>query len=200
MAIPVLGYAAVGVWRNLALGNKEIGIAMATTPHRLRKNFFMSVFLDPRSVREILTFGAAGFFASRMEREVSAINAAETELDRERARTRMGIAVVGALAQSAALGYATVLVARADMSVGVIVLVVAALSGMLGALESLMGHMRGLLVSLRFYDAFEALASEPDETPTWELPYMNGLADSSEVRVQGLSFSYSSSHSSGFSP
>ena len=200
LLLPSAGYAAVGVWRHLYLGGREVGVAQVTTPHRIRKTFFMSVFLDPRSVRDVMTFGAGDFFARRMSDEITAINDAETDLDRERSRVRVGIALVGAIGQAASLGYVIWLVGRGQASIGSIVLTIAALAGMAASLESLMNQIGTLSVAIRFFgvfEDFEGTQSHGDRAGSVAAPLTNGRQ--AVLEVKDLGFAYLDSEGKGFS-
>ncbi len=135
-----------------------------------RRFFYETMLTDPGVAQELRLFGANGFMLGKMLAALDSANRAETALDWRSSRARTLLGLLGQLVTAGGLVLAVVRVAHGALTVGDVVLLLAALAGVQSCLLSLVTDTAQSYESLLTYGSYRALLTAPPDLPTGRLP------------------------------
>jgi ATP-binding cassette subfamily B protein len=121
-----------------------------------RRMFFSSLLSSPHSAKEIRTLGLGAFFHRRMVAESQVTNAEEQRVEDRVITSQTSFSILGAGIAGAALLWAVDQVARGNLTLGELTIVVAAVAAVQGATFSIVKEVATVhqsTTSMRHYDA-----------------------------------------------
>lgn len=157
VAVLVLAAALPALVVERRLSRQQANLAFALSPHERRRIFYGNLQTDERAAKEIRLFGLGGHFLTRMLREFSLLNASARHLDRNILRHKLALGLLAAVLGGIALLVVANKAAAGSVSIGEIVVVVAALAGLQAsttATVTSVGHVHEALLLLDHYRTF----------------------------------------------
>ncbi|GHJ47624.1 multidrug ABC transporter permease [Catellatospora sp. TT07R-123] len=143
----------------------------STISHTLRRrHFYETLLTEPDAAKEVRLFGIGGFLYDKLVATLTATDRAEAALDRRLTTARTLLGLLGQLVTAAGLILAVSRAAAGDLSVGDVVLLLAALAGVQACLLSMVGDLGMSYGALLTYGAYQDLLSMAGDLPAGELP------------------------------
>lgn len=127
-----------------------------------RREMFYADLLTGRNAKEVRLFGIGDLLHRRMLAEGERIAAGERALDRRAARIQAGLATVAALMTAVAIGWAIVAVHAGTLSIGALVIVLTATTGLQASTAALIRNGADSYAALLLFGHYrEVLAAAP---------------------------------------
>lgn len=165
----VLAAIPLGV-SQLALSRHRAELAWATSQGIRRSLFYGNLHTDVRAAKELRLYGAGPAMHARMLKETRAVHQAESALDRRALRLRAILAAVGAVASGAGLAYAGVAALRGGLSVGDIVVFLAATTAAQAAAGQITGQLAEMHQGLLLMGHYAAVVNSEPDLPVPQVP------------------------------
>ncbi|QLQ40196.2 ABC transporter ATP-binding protein [Micromonospora robiginosa] len=137
VATVVLVSAIPAMVAEIAVSRRRAAMVARMGPRQRRELFFSSLLIDPDAAKEIRLFGVGRYLWQRMTAEINVINREHRRIDRRELVVQAALALLSAGITGALLLLAVRAAVRGELSVGDVVLVVAAVASVQTALAGL---------------------------------------------------------------
>lgn len=163
IAVALLVSAVPALLAELSLGRQRARMIAQTGQAERREMFYASRLTDPQVAQELRLFGAGVFLRRRMRAEIQLVQDAHRRVDRRQFHTQTGLAVLGAATAGGLLLWAIHGAARGTLSVGDVVLVLAAVASVQSAVSGLVTDISTVHQALLLFDPYlQVVEAEPD--------------------------------------
>ncbi|MEV4659925.1 ABC transporter ATP-binding protein [Micromonospora sp. NPDC049301] len=193
IGVLVLVAALPTLWMQLRLNRARAAMVLRLEHFQRRDLFFAQLLVGVPAAKEVRLFGLGRFFGDRMLDELHSMHRVEQRLDRREVRAQAVLGLLGATVAGIGVVY-TVSVARAGgLTPGDVVIYLAAVPGVQGALGSLVGQLGAIHQALLLFEHYDEVAHvEPDlpvpATPRPVPPLTEG------IELRDVWFRYSPRH------
>ncbi|MFY1620850.1 ABC transporter ATP-binding protein [Micromonospora sp. WMMD736] len=159
----VLLAALPTLWMQLRLNRARAAMILRLEHFQRRDLFFAQLLVGVPAAKEVRLFGLGRFFGDRMLDELHGMHRVEQRLDRREVRAQAVLGLLGATVAGVGVIY-TISMARAGgLTPGDVVIYLAALPGVQGALGGLVGQLGAIHQALLLFDHYDEVAHvEPD--------------------------------------
>ncbi|GAA3441502.1 ABC transporter ATP-binding protein [Planomonospora venezuelensis] len=180
MAAILTASAVPALLAELALSRRRARMLWRISPAERRELFYGGLLSTAEAAKEIRLFGVGEFLRGRMLAERRATDAAKRAVDRHTLLVQGGLAVLGGAVAMGGLFWAA---SGGRLTVGDVVLFVAAVAGSQGAMGGLVGELAQTHEALLMMDHFVAVASAGPDLPEPARPRpLPPLRDGIELR------------------
>ncbi|MFG1882945.1 ABC transporter ATP-binding protein [Micromonospora sp. NPDC049102] len=189
----VLLAALPTLWMQLRLNRARAAMVLRLEHFQRRDMFFAQLLVGVPAAKEVRLFGLGRFFGDRMLDELRGMHRVEQRLDRREVRAQAVLGLLGAAVAGIGVVY-TVSVARAGgLTPGDVVIYLAAVPGVQGALGSLVSQLGAIHQALLLFDHYDQVAHVERDLPVSTAPLpMPPLTEGIELR--DVWFRYSPEH------
>ncbi|MCG5472606.1 ABC transporter ATP-binding protein/permease [Micromonospora sp. LAH09] len=189
----VLLAALPTLWMQLRLNRARAAMVLRMEHFQRRDLFFAQLLVGVPAAKEVRLFGLGRFFGDRMLDELHDLHRVEQRLDRREVRAQAVLGLLGATVAGIGVVY-TVSVARAGgLSPGDVVIFLAAVPGVQGALGSLVVQLGAIHQALLLFDHYDQVAHVETDLPVPASPRpVPPLTEGIELR--DVWFRYSPQH------
>ncbi|MET8201104.1 ABC transporter ATP-binding protein [Micromonospora taraxaci] len=193
IAALVLLAALPTLWMQLRLNRARAAMVLRMEHFQRRDLFFAQLLVGVQAAKEVRLFGLGRFFGDRMLDELHSLHRVEQRLDRREVRAQAVLGLLGAAVAGVGVVY-TVSVARAGgLTPGDVVIFLAAVPGVQGALGSLVVQLGAIHQALLLFDHYDQVAHVESDLPVPVTPRpVPPLTESIELR--DVWFRYSPEH------
>ncbi|MGW0218121.1 ABC transporter ATP-binding protein [Micromonospora chokoriensis] len=193
IAALVLLAALPTLWMQLRLNRARAAMVLRMEHFQRRDLFFAQLLVGVQAAKEVRLFGLGRFFGDRMLDELRALHRVEQRLDRREVRAQAVLGLLGAAVAGVGVVY-TVSVARAGgLTPGDVVIFLAAVPGVQGALGSLVVQLGAIHQALLLFDHYDQVAHVESDLPVPVTPRpVPPLTEGIELR--DVWFRYSPEH------
>lgn len=180
---------ATEIW----LAKRRAGMFWRIGPIHRREHFYRDLLTDVQAAKEMRLFGTGAYFRARMTHERAVANGEQSALDRRELQLQTAAGILTAVITGTALLWATLAVIAAEITLGDVSLLIAAVGGVQTAMVTLardtaLTHQQMLL--FQYY--LDIIATEPDlpiaAQPTPLSPMRTG------IEFRDVWFRYSPDH------
>ncbi|MCP3784062.1 ABC transporter ATP-binding protein/permease [Micromonospora sp. A3M-1-15] len=137
MAVVVLASAVPAMVAEIAVSRRRAAMVARIGPAQRRELFFSSLLTNPDAAKEVRLFGVGRYLWRRMTTEIDTINREHRRIDRRELAVQAVLALLSAGVTGALLLFTVRSAVRGELSVGDVVLVVAAVASVQAALAGL---------------------------------------------------------------
>ncbi|MEU8423888.1 ABC transporter ATP-binding protein [Micromonospora sp. NPDC048835] len=189
----VLLAALPTLWMQLRLNRARAAMVLRLEHFQRRDMFFAQLLVGVAAAKEVRLFGLGRFFGDRMLDELRGMHRVEQRLDRREVRAQAMLGLLGAAVAGVGVVY-TVSVARSGgLTPGDVVIYLAAVPGVQGALGSLVSQIGAIHQALLLFEHYDQVVHvEPDlpvpATPRPVPPLTEG------IELRDVWFRYSPDH------
>ncbi|MFI6270856.1 ABC transporter ATP-binding protein [Micromonospora zamorensis] len=189
----VLLAALPTLWMQLRLNRARAAMVLRMEHFQRRDLFFAQLLVGVPAAKEVRLFGLGRFFGDRMLDELHDLHRVEQRLDRREVRAQAVLGLLGATVAGIGVVY-TVSVARGGgLSPGDVVIFLAAIPGVQGALGSLVVQLGAIHQALLLFEHYDQVAHVETDLPVPATPRpVPPLAEGIELR--DVWFRYSPQH------
>ncbi|MET7822472.1 ABC transporter ATP-binding protein [Micromonospora zamorensis] len=189
----VLLAALPTLWMQLRLNRARAAMVLRMEHFQRRDLFFAQLLVGVPAAKEVRLFGLGRFFGDRMLDELHDLHRVEQKLDRREVRAQAVLGLLGATVAGIGVVY-TVSVARAGgLSPGDVVIFLAAIPGVQGALGSLVVQLGAIHQALLLFEHYDQVAHVETDLPVPATPRpVPPLTEGIELR--DVWFRYSPQH------
>ncbi|MGW4680240.1 ABC transporter ATP-binding protein [Micromonospora taraxaci] len=193
IAALVLLAALPTLWMQLRLNRARAAMVLRMEHFQRRDLFFAQLLVGVQAAKEVRLFGLGRFFGDRMLDELHSLHRVEQRLDRREVRAQAVLGLLGAAVAGVGVVY-TVSVARAGgLTPGDVVIFLAAVPGVQGALGSLVVQLGAIHQALLLFDHYDQVAHVESDLPVPVTPRpVPPLTEGIELR--DVWFRYSPEH------
>ncbi|MEU9509653.1 ABC transporter ATP-binding protein [Micromonospora sp. NPDC048170] len=159
----VLAAALPTLWMQLRLNRARVAMVLHLEHFQRRDLFFAQLLVGVPAAKEVRLFGLGRFFGDRMLGELHGMHRVEQRLDRRELRAQGLLGLLGAAVAGAGVVYTVTAAAGGRLTVGDVVLYLAAVPGVQGALGGLVGQLGAIHQALLLFDHYDQVVrAEPD--------------------------------------
>ncbi|MBQ1037589.1 ABC transporter ATP-binding protein [Micromonospora sp. C81] len=189
----VLLAALPTLWMQLRLNRARAAMVLRMEHFQRRDLFFAQLLVGVPAAKEVRLFGLGRFFGDRMLDELHDLHRVEQKLDRREVRAQAVLGLLGATVAGIGVVY-TVSIARAGgLSPGDVVIFLAAIPGVQGALGSLVVQLGAIHQALLLFEHYDQVAHVETDLPVPATPRpVPPLTEGIELR--DVWFRYSPQH------
>ncbi|WP_232665272.1 ABC transporter ATP-binding protein [Pseudonocardia sp. TRM90224] len=163
MAGIVTAAAVPALIAQLRLSRRRMGMMWTIGPAERREFFFGILLADQQAAKEIRLFGAARFLRDKMLAARRSADAERRKMDIRDLLTQGGLSTLSAAVSGGGLVWAVMLAYAGSITAGDVLMLVAAVTGVQGALSTLTMAVSGLHHQLLLFGHYLAVVwSEPD--------------------------------------
>ncbi|MET8039896.1 ATP-binding cassette domain-containing protein [Micromonospora sp. NPDC005215] len=137
VAVVVLSSAVPAMMAEVAVSRRRAAMVGRIGPAQRRELFFSSLLTNPDAAKEVRLFGVGRYLWRRMTTEIETINREHRRVDRRELAVQAALALLSAAVTGGLLLFAVRSAVRGELSVGDVVLVVAAVASVQTALAGL---------------------------------------------------------------
>ncbi|WP_329109404.1 ABC transporter ATP-binding protein/permease [Micromonospora sp. NBC_01699] len=193
LAVLVLLAALPTLWIQLRLNRWRAAIMLRLEHFQRRDLFFAQLLVGIPAAKEVRLFGLGRFFGDRMLAEVRGMHAEEHRLDRREMRAQGLLGLLGAAAGGAGIVYTVGVAANGALTVGDVVLFVAAVPGVQAALAGIVGQVGAIHQALLLFEHYDEVLRAEVDLPTPALPVAVPPLRSG-IELHDVWFRYSPAH------
>lgn len=168
--VVVLAGAMPALLAELSLSRRRATTIAATSQAERRELFYSSLLTDPRAAKEVRLFGAGPFLWRRMSTEMHGINRAYRRVDQRTLIVQGGLALLSAVVAGGLLLWTVRSVINRTLTVGDVVLVVAAVGSVQASLAALVSNTVAAHQSLLLFSYYAAVVDASPDLPTSSEP------------------------------
>ncbi|MET7962630.1 ABC transporter ATP-binding protein [Micromonospora zamorensis] len=189
----VLLAALPTLWMQLRLNRARAAMVLRMEHFQRRDLFFAQLLVGVPAAKEVRLFGLGRFFGDRMLDELHDLHRVEQRLDRREVRAQAVLGLLGATVAGIGVVY-TVSVARTgSLTAGDVVIFLAAIPGVQGALGSLVVQLGAIHQALLLFEHYDQVANVETDLPVPATPRpVPPLTEGIELR--DVWFRYSPQH------
>ncbi|MGV9212719.1 ABC transporter ATP-binding protein [Micromonospora sp. RB23] len=159
----VLLAALPTLWMQLRLNRARAAMVLRLEHFQRRDLFFAQLLVGVPAAKEVRLFGLGRFFGDRMLDELHGMHRVEQRLDRREVRAQAVLGLLGATVAGVGVIYAISMAGAGRLTPGDVVIYLAALPGVQGALGGLVGQLGAIHQALLLFDHYDEVAHvEPD--------------------------------------
>ncbi|MGW4499849.1 ABC transporter ATP-binding protein [Micromonospora sp. NPDC004336] len=159
----VLVAALPTLWMQLRLNRARAAMVLHLEHFQRRDLFFAQLLVGVPAAKEVRLFGLGRFFGDRMLDELHGMHRVEQRLDRRELRAQGLLGLLGAGVAGAGVVYAVTAAAAGRLTPGDVVIYLAAVPGVQGALGGLVGQLGAIHRALLLFDHYDQVRrAEPD--------------------------------------
>ncbi|MEU0551827.1 ABC transporter ATP-binding protein [Micromonospora sp. NPDC005979] len=159
----VLLAALPTLWMQLRLNRARAAMVLRLEHFQRRDLFFAQLLVGVPAAKEVRLFGLGRFFGDRMLDELHGMHRVEQRLDRREVRAQAVLGLLGATVAGVGVVYAISMARAGRLTPGDVVIYLAALPGVQGALGGLVGQLGAIHQALLLFDHYDEVAHvEPD--------------------------------------
>lgn len=162
IALLVLMASAPQLWIELRFGRSRLALAERTSPIRRRTFLYGYLLTHPLAAKEVRALGVGSFLLNRFLQGTREVDAAEAELQLNEAKWQLGMDLLTATVTLAAIYTAISMAAEQLLSVGDVVIVVAAVASVTGSLTGFFGAFAGVEESTLFFAKVQGVMGRPE--------------------------------------
>jgi len=163
MALLVGAAAVPALLAELALSRRRAELMAVTTPVLRRQIFFAGLLTRLEAVKETRLFGAGGYLRERMLTEQRRTNREQARVERHDVAVQAWLAVLTAVVSGIVMLWAALAALRGAITVGDVMILVAAVAGMQGALATIVDSVAsGNEAMLLFRNFMAVVDDKPD--------------------------------------
>ncbi|MFE7756765.1 ABC transporter ATP-binding protein [Streptomyces sp. NPDC057429] len=167
----------------ISLSRRRARMMWAVSPAERREAFYSELLSTVQAAKEVRLFGLGGFLRGRMLAERRFADASARTVERREVVFQAGLGLVGASVSGAGLVWAAMAAQRGALSVGDVMIFVAAVAGTQGALVMLAGDVARCHQALSMFDHFIAVTTAPPDLPSPAAPEpLPALSEGIELR------------------
>ncbi|MFF7250699.1 ABC transporter ATP-binding protein [Embleya sp. NPDC008237] len=153
-----------------ALARRRARLVWTIGPTERREFFYGSLISDGEAAKELRLFGIGGFLRDRMLADRRTANAAKRALDRREVAVQSGLAALAAAASGAGLIWAVGAAHAGRLSVGGIVVFIAAVAGVQAAVRTLAAELARCYEAVLLFDHYRAVLDCAPDLPVAASP------------------------------
>lgn len=153
------------LFAELGLSRRRATTIALTSRAERRELFYAGLLSDPQAAKEIRLFGAGSFLWGRMAAEIRTINRAYQRIDLRTLLVQGILALLSALVAGGLLLWVVGSVMDGTLTVGDVVLVIAAVGSTQAALGALVTHVVAAHQSLLLFSHYVAVLEAPSDLP-----------------------------------
>ncbi|MFE3902220.1 ABC transporter ATP-binding protein [Streptomyces sp. NPDC059153] len=173
----------------IALSRRRARMLWAISPAERREAFYSELLSTVQAAKEVRLFGLGGFLRGRMLAERRFADAATRAMDRREVVFQAGLGLVGAVMSGAGLVWAAMAAQRGTLSVGDVMIFVAAVAGTQSALVMLASDVARCHQALSMFDHFIVVTTTSPDLPSAVAPEpLPALSEG--IELQGVWFRY----------
>ncbi|MET8281495.1 ABC transporter ATP-binding protein [Micromonospora sp. NPDC005174] len=193
IGVLVLLAALPTLWMQLRLNRARAAMILRLEHFQRRDLFFAQLLVGVPAAKEVRLFGLGRFFGDRMLDELHGMHRVEQRLDRREVRAQAVLGLLGATVAGVGVIY-TISMARAGaLTPGDVVIYLAAVPGVQGALGGLVGQLGAIHQALLLFDHYDDVAHVQPDLPVPASPRpVPPLTEGIELR--DVWFRYSPEH------
>lgn len=154
------------IFAQLSLAETRVRVTTNVNRAQRRRLFFQMLLTDPHAAKEAQLFNCGGYLRARMLKELHGIAATERHFDRRVVRTQWALALLSAMGIAAATAWAASRVAGGAMSIGNLIVVLAAGVGIQAALSSIVQSLGLVEHAVLLFSTYLEVASTPAHAPS----------------------------------
>ncbi|SCL73733.1 ABC transporter ATP-binding protein [Micromonospora peucetia] len=159
----VLAAALPTLWMQLRLNRARVAMVLHLEHFQRRDFFFAQLLVGVPAAKEVRLFGLGRFFGDRMLDELHGMHRVEQRLDRRELWAQGLLGLLGAGVAGAGVVYTVTAAAGGRLTAGDVVLYLAAVPGVQGALGGLVGQFGAIHQALLLFDHYDqVIRAEPD--------------------------------------
>ncbi|MBC9712403.1 ABC transporter ATP-binding protein [Streptomyces sp. TRM66268-LWL] len=193
LALAVLLSAVPALLTEIRLARARVGTALTVSPLERRESFYAFLLGSVQTAKEIRLFGIGDHLRGTMRRDRKAINATHSRLDRRAALAQTGPAVVAAATGAGGLVWAVDAVARGQLTVGDVALLLSGIAAVQGGLAGIAVMVAVTHQHLLLFGHYLEVTTQPPDLPVREKPLpVEPLTRGLELR--DVWFRYSAQH------
>ncbi len=159
MLAVVLVAALPGLRAEAALARRRAAMMLGVSQAGRREVFYANLLSQPTAAKEVRLFGLGDLFRSRMLAELRASDREHQRMERRELAAHLPLAVLAALIAGGGLVWAVLSAGAGRLSAGDVVVFVAAVAGVQGALSSIVSGIGGSHEALLLFDNFHAVVN-----------------------------------------
>lgn len=163
--VVVLAGAMPALFAELGLSRRRAATVATTSQAERRELFYAGLLSDPRAAKEVRLFGAGPFLWRRMSAEMRNINVAYRRIDMRTLAVQGALSLLGAVVAGGLLLWTVRSVVSKALTVGDVVLVVAAVGSVQASLSSLISSAVAAHQSLLLFSHYNAVVEAPLDLP-----------------------------------
>ncbi|MGC4773088.1 ABC transporter ATP-binding protein [Micromonospora sp. DT44] len=165
IGVLVLLAALPTLWMQLRLNRARAAMILRLEHFQRRDLFFAQLLVGIPAAKEVRLFGLGRFFGDRMLDELHGMHRVEQRLDRREVRAQAVLGLLGATVAGVGVIY-TISMARAGaLTPGDVVIYLAAVPGVQGALGGLVGQLGAIHQALLLFDHYDDVAHVQPDLP-----------------------------------
>jgi ATP-binding cassette subfamily B protein len=153
--------AVPGLIAELKLANRHFDASMATSSFHRRRFFYRSLLTDDRAAKEVRLFGLGTFFRGRLLGALRGSQDVMVRLAKRTALIQSSLSLLGAAVAAVATVVVAHRVVRGELTAGDVVLFIAALAGVQGALTTVVGDIGLTARSLKLFRCYLEIMRSP---------------------------------------
>ncbi|TDC40852.1 ABC transporter ATP-binding protein [Micromonospora sp. KC213] len=189
----VLAAALPTLWMQLRLNQARAAMVLHLEHFQRRDLFFAQLLVGVPAAKEVRLFGLGRFFGDRMLDELHGMHRVEQRLDRRELRAQGLLGMLGAAVAGAGVIYTVTAAAAGRLTPGDVVIYLAAVPGVQGALGGLVSQLGAIHRALLLFDHYDQVCrAEPDLPVPADARPVPPLRDGIELR--DVWFRYSPRH------
>ncbi len=192
MSVLVLVTGVPTLVAEIVLSRRRARMFWDVGPIERRELFYATLLSTVDIAKEVRLFGIGGFLRNRMLADRRTANAAKRRIDRGHAVIQTGLGLFAALVAGGGLIWAASSARNGQLSAGDVMIFVAAVAGVQGALASMAADVAKAHYALLMFDHYDAVVRAGPDLPTRAAnplpPMKNG------IELKDVWFRYSEDH------
>ncbi|WP_418955714.1 ABC transporter ATP-binding protein [Streptomyces tritici] len=193
LALAVLLSAVPALLTEVRLARARVGTALTVSPLERRESFYAHLLGSVQTAKEIRLFGIGDHLRGKMRRDRRAINATHGRLDRRAALAQTAPALVAAATGAGALLWAVGAVARGQLSLGDVALLLSGVAAVQGGLATTALMVAVTHQHLLLFGHYLETTTQPPDLPVPAEPLPAGPLTHG-VELRDVWFRYSEQH------
>lgn len=153
--------AIPGLIAEMKLANRHFDASLASSTFMRRRFFYRSLLTDDRAAKEVRLFGLGGYFRGLLLEALRGSQDLMVRLAKRTALIQSSLSLLGAAIAAVATVFVAHRVVRGELTAGDVVLFIAALAGVQGALTSIVGDIGQTTRSLKLFRCYLEVMRSP---------------------------------------
>lgn len=170
MAVLVTASGVPALFAQLALSRRRVRMFWTIGPTERREAFYRELLSSVEAAKEVRLFGAGAFLRGRMLADRRTADAAKRAVDRRESFVQAGLGLLTALVSGGGLLWAVLNARHGALTVGDVVIFVAAVAGVQAALAGMAGEVARTHQMLLMFDHYLAVTTAGPDLPVATRP------------------------------
>jgi ATP-binding cassette subfamily B protein len=154
----------------LKVGRRRFGLSIENSPKERRANYFHSVLTGLQSAKEVMLFNLGDHFLNGLRRTLKEVQDTQRRQQLSELRWQMALSVVSSIVSGVALAMVVLQAFTEQLTLGDIMLYLAAVKGLQDALSNIAASLSSLNESVLFFTHLTKLMETPNPIPTVSSP------------------------------